>query len=137
MSPQNRKQHCVAWLAVLILALASAAGAGELAVGEGAFSLHLEETLAPVELGPEPATSEAAETGAVDSSPLATLHVAALAVEVGATVAIEAQEGQAAPQRKGFGRWLKKHWYVPVLIGAAIGVSVSDSGDDDRSGEDD
>lgn len=39
-------------------------------------------------------------------------------------------------EKKGFGRWLKKHWYVPVLAAVALGVAL-DGGDDDKSGEDD
>jgi hypothetical protein len=46
-------------------------------------------------------------------------------------------EAQAAPKKRGFGRWLKKHWYVPVLVAGAIGVAVDSGGDDDSTGEDD
>jgi hypothetical protein len=39
----------------------------------------------------------------------------------------------------GFGRWLKRHWWAPVLVGAAVVyVATDDSGDDDDAlGEDD
>ncbi len=37
---------------------------------------------------------------------------------------------RAAGGDGGFGRWIKKHWYVPVLAAVAIGVVVSDDGDD-------
>jgi hypothetical protein len=44
----------------------------------------------------------------------------------------------AAPADGGFGRWLKRHWWVPVLAAGAVAYAVSESGgDDDRLGEDD
>ena len=36
------------------------------------------------------------------------------------------------PQRSGFGSWLKKRWWVPVLVAVAVGLAVSD---DDDQGE--
>ena len=35
----------------------------------------------------------------------------------------------------GFGRWLKKRWYIPVLAAVVIGVTVAD--DDDAGEEED
>ena len=53
-------------------------------------------------------------------------------------MAAEAQAEQGAtPQRNGFGRWLKKHWWVPVLVAVAVGVAVSSDDDDGDSEEDD
>ena len=50
----------------------------------------------------------------------------------------QSSPSESAPARGGFGRWLKRHWWVPVLGAAAIGYAVSESGgDDDRFGEDD
>ena len=46
-------------------------------------------------------------------------------------------EASAPEKKKGFGRWLKKRWYVPLLAAAAIGVAVDSGGDNDASGEDD
>jgi hypothetical protein len=45
----------------------------------------------------------------------------------------------SSPGREGgFGRWLKRHWWVPVLVGGAAAWAISESGgDDDRLGEDD
>ena len=40
------------------------------------------------------------------------------------------------PDQRGFGRWLKKRWYVPVLAAVVLAVAL-DSGDDDASGEED
>ena len=52
-----------------------------------------------------------------------------------------AQETTAEPSPRregGFGRWLKRHWWVPVLVGGAAAYAISESGgDDDRLGEDD
>jgi hypothetical protein len=46
--------------------------------------------------------------------------------------------GEGTGRHGGFGRWLKRHWWAPVLVAAAAGVAIADSGgDDDRGGEDD
>ena len=37
----------------------------------------------------------------------------------------------------GFGRWLKKRWYIPVLAAVAIGVAVGDDGSDSPEDEED
>lgn len=46
---------------------------------------------------------------------------------------------QAAPATKDkkSGSWLKRHWWVPVLAAAAVGVAVAGGGDSDAGGEDD
>ena len=41
------------------------------------------------------------------------------------------------PNAGGFGRWVKKHWYVPVIAAVAIGFVVADSDDTDATGEED
>lgn len=38
---------------------------------------------------------------------------------------------QQAPKKGGTGRWLKKHWWVPVLVGVAVGVVLLEPFDDD------
>jgi hypothetical protein len=46
--------------------------------------------------------------------------------------------GESTSSHGGFGTWLKKHWWAPVLVAAAAGVAIADSGgDDDKGGEDD
>ena len=43
----------------------------------------------------------------------------------------------AQGQSGGFWRWIKKHWYVPLLAAAAVGYTVSDDGSDDPSDPED
>lgn len=43
----------------------------------------------------------------------------------------------AKPKKGRFGRWVKKHWYVPVLAAAVIGVAVTDDGADGPGDEED
>lgn len=38
----------------------------------------------------------------------------------------QAMQSQTAPKRKGFGRWLKRHWYVAVLAAGAVALALQD-----------
>lgn len=59
------------------------------------------------------------------------MHSRAVAQEAGRSwQQADAAQAQAAPKQGGVGRWLKKHWYVPVLVGAAIIVVTADDGSD-------
>ena len=51
-------------------------------------------------------------------------------------VAAEKHLGDQARDGSGFGRWLKKYWYIPVLAAAAI-IAVSDDGSDGPEDEED
>lgn len=45
------------------------------------------------------------------------------------------QQTQSTKSGGGFGRWLKKRWYIPVIAAVVIGVTIAD--DDDAGEEDD
>ncbi len=50
------------------------------------------------------------------------------------TVSVRAEESSSGGKSNqgGFGRWLKKRWYIPVLAAVALGVALDD---DDAAGE--
>ncbi len=51
-------------------------------------------------------------------------------------MAAEQHLADQAREGGGFGRWLKKYWYIPVLAAAAI-VVVADDGSDGPEDEED
>ncbi len=51
-------------------------------------------------------------------------------------VAAEKHLGDQARGNRGFGRWLKKYWYIPVLAAGAIVALSSDDSDDPNEEED-
>lgn len=129
---------------LLIGALAVPAAAGELgaldlttAPAPASFSLELEQALAE---GSYPAIEEGEEE---DATPAAELHPR-LDPRGSVLERVRKEENlyQATPdpelprKRGGFGRWLKKHWWVPVLVGVAAGVAISDSDDSNIDDED-
>lgn len=132
-------------LFVLLLLTPVSTVAGEAVAAEAAtaseasFDLGLADAFAELQLA-------AATTGPLASRPAAEASgpkpaTAPLTMKRDpATPPPEPQQSSAAPatrKKGGFGRWLKKHWYVPVLVGVAIGVVVADDNDDDSLGEDD
>ncbi len=44
------------------------------------------------------------------------------------------QQNQSSQGGGGFGRWMKKRWYIPVIAAVVIGVTIADDND---SGEED
>jgi hypothetical protein len=123
-------------LAVLAAPAAQAAQGFSLGLPEAADFVSFEGTTAPAPRIVKTSTGEvsATETGGLESS-IAALRARSLQEPSLQTT----QSGAAGTSEKGgFGRWLKKHWYVPVIVGVAIGVAVSSSGgDSDATGEDD
>ena len=83
---------------------------------------------AAVETGPE---ATGAETASREIA-LSEVRAEAWALDEGA----EDPAGKVKPETRSLGRWLKKHWYVPLLAAVALGVAL-DSDDNDASGEDD
>lgn len=141
--------------AVLAAILASApiaadtaemAGAGAAAMGErprsgaaGGFTLGLD----PSSLGVEPA-----RWAGLDSTParpgrwleqtasLSLADVRAIAVAMRQETP-QSAPAEPAPSDGSLGRWLKRHWWVPALVGAAVIVTAGESlydddGDDDE-----
>ena len=108
------------------------AAAGDEAVEES-FRLHLDEAIEVGVLTAEPLATGERNESALNLSDLSAIGSV---VEFGASAAsLEAQQDtQASSKKGGFGRWLKKHWYVPVLVGALVGATALD---DDNDGEED
>ena len=116
-------------LVAMLLAVTSPVGSQSIDHGEKVLGLDLSE--APkLELGAVGAPQSEAEPVQLvllaEPSPLELVEAFAASTEA---VEAAAQE-QATPKRSGFGRWLKKHWYVPVIVGVALGVALSSDDDD-------
>lgn len=125
----------------MLLVLAPVVPAGAEASGRG-FDLGLEQAL-----GSEMADFKAAVTpeepageelsAAQDVAPpirLASLQEAAW--QRSQQQQQQATQSSPQPKKRGFGRWLKRHWWVPVLVGVAVGVVLLDD-DSDGPNEDD
>ena len=122
-------------LSCAVLLATSPVAAGEIALTPRDFRLHLAEAY----LGQQTdSTSPASDSLQADTASTPSVSFALEPLTSQAYLAEAAAEAQAErgamPQRSGFGRWLKKHWWVPVLVAAAVGFAVSD---DDDQGEDD
>lgn len=90
--------------------------------GSRGFHIELDEVLAVEEISFD---TEGLPTGE-STAPirLASLNVA----EVSAN---QETSAPVASKTKRTGRWLKKHWWVPTLIGVAVGVALLEPFDDD------
>ncbi len=134
-------------LSLLLLLPVIPVGAGEAAVDQGGNELHLVKALAaqgaalPFELTEEVVRFEIelpdrlAETSPVlleRSKP-----VQWMASEETSRIAFETQVARQVNTHGGFGKWLKKYWYVPVIAGAVLGVAVSDDGSDSNDDDSD
>ena len=129
-SKRYRKLLAIPLAAILQLS-ALAATAGEVIVSEG-FSLKLEEAVVDAAL-----VIESDLPQALEFEPVPAVGLTELSLRVLPDAILMAQEGgDPAPtqEKKGVGRWLKKHWYVPVLAAIVLGVVLTD---DDDHGEDD
>ena len=121
-------------LSVLLLMQTLPALAQEAA--EGSFDLRLEEALALQ--GTNLFFDESFQLASVTShearpeTRFSRTSLASLSQDSERLEEINAQNNVASrTKEKGkFGRWVKKHWYVPVLAAAVIGVAVSDDGSD-------
>ena len=78
----------------------------------------------------EPPRSNANENLAASEISLSEIRSKAWAMQEGDDAAPAMKPDDKKKRRAG--RWLKKHWYVPVLAAVALGVAL-DSGDDDRN----
>lgn len=138
MTTPSPKQLFGLSLAVLLfLPTVPAIAAGT--AGDGGIDLRLEQALAlqgaTFELGEvagdnfdldPPVAGEAAATEpGVDEPDLTSLRDTSRMHEVAA----EKRLGDQARGNRGFGRWLKKYWYIPVLAAGAA-IALSDDGSD-------
>ncbi len=131
-SQKYRKLLAVPLVAMLQLSAITAV-AGEVTTGE-ALSLHLEDAVlveGPVYQTDFPEVVERQPAPAVGLTELRLL------VESDAyLMSQDASDPASTQEKKGVGRWLKKHWYVPVLAAIVLGVVLTDD-DDDKGEEDD
>lgn len=138
-------QRPFVWLTLtLLLGAAVPAGAQEgrslqSTYSAGEVRLNLAEALdfESAVYGHELRPNASSAIGVAQQARLSELDPAALREAWSALQQTEQAEAEAAPKKRGVGRWLKKHWYVPVLVAGAIGALASSGGDDDSSGEDD
>ena len=131
-SQKYRKLFAVPLVAILQLS-ALAAAAGEVSTGER-FSLHLEDAVlveGPVYQSDFPEVVELQPAPAVGITELRSM-VRSDAYRMSQ----EPSDQTSTEEKKGVGRWLKKHWYVPVLA-VVLGVVLLGDDDDDNDGEDD
>ena len=133
MTPRRNRTIGLA-LSFAVLLATSPVAAGEIAPTPGDLRLHLEEAY----LSQQPESTSAADSLEADTPSTPSVSFALEPLTRDAHLAEAAAEAQAErgamPQRSGFGRWLKKRWWVPVLVAVAVGLAVSD---DDDQGEDD
>ena len=138
----NKKLTTFSTLALLLTATAAPAVFAEQAAKPAAaqIRLDLEAALAAgrAGIGPQPVTvtvAPAEEAAAADAPPRFSELSRDTAREAMAAKQRTATLEREAMPKRGIGAWLKKHWYVPVLIGAGIAVVVAD--DDDGPDDDD
>ncbi len=137
MSIRGHKELCSLSLLVVLLWPAVPAGSQEVVLTERGYDLQLESALAGKEYSFQldgSAENDTAQAIRVSDLRLTTFrNVWELSEE-------EMQATPAAPaepkKKRKAGRWLKKHWYVPVLVGLLLGGVVLDDDDDDDDSED-
>ena len=145
-APEPRQLFSLSLTLLLFLPALPARAAG------GDFELHLEQALtlqgADLPFG-DRAADEGMElrTGEGVAAPDADLAAAGRATAgreslretSSARLLKEAAKTDLAQQanRGGTGRWLKKHWYVPVIVAVAAGLALADDGSDGPEDEED
>ena len=99
------------------------------------FSLHLEQILATEGLiGFEAAPEVEPSASKVVALPTLQLAVDPAAFNSSVEAAEAAAQESSTPQRKGIGRWMKKYWYIPVIV---AGVILAEPFDDDKNDDED
>jgi hypothetical protein len=122
----------------LLHATAPPQRADAFAAGAPAFTLGLDAALRPW-----PLRDGALEANGAETAPLRAGAVVGLG-DVRAVAAAMIQETPATPASEpaksdgSLGRWMKRHWWVPALIGAAVVATAGESlWDDDDEDDDD
>jgi len=128
-----RKLLAVPLVAILQLS-AIAAVAGEVSTAE-LLSLNLEEAV--IVEGPVYQT-DFPQVVELHPAPAVGLTELRLLVQSDAYVmSQDASDPASTQEKKGVGRWLKKHWWVPVLAAVVLGVVLLEPNDDDKGQDDD
>ena len=133
MKKRGNKGLCSLIVLAQLLCQVVPAGAEGIVLGEQEFRIEFDEVLAVDEL-----SFEMDGVAAVDATPTAPMRTAELATirvrDIRPDPQVSAQQGTdtASPGKiKRTGRWMKKHWWVPTLIGIAVAVWVLEPFDDD------
>ena len=136
MSMRGHKELCSLSLLLLLLWPAVPAGSQEVVVTERGYDLQLENTLAGKEYSFQ-------LDGSAESDTVQAIRVSDLRLTFRNVWELQEQEVQATPaaraepkKKRKAGRWLKKHWYVPVLVGLVLGGVLLDDDDGDDDSED-
>ncbi|MCP3963217.1 MAG: hypothetical protein GY719_35705 [bacterium] len=87
------------------------------------FELHLEEALAWQGAGLLDETMDAWTESAPEPN-LTEINLESLP-ETFTRMAEEAKEADMAEEAKPKGRWIKRHWYVPVLAVIVVGFAIA------------
>ncbi len=134
MNMDGYKRICGMLLAVLLVVSAVPAGAEDIWTTKNEFDLQLDgalngESFELFSNAPSPGSADTARQAESSGLNLAQRQSVS---EIGKQALMQSSGTQGAPKKKGTGRWLKKHWYVPVLAAVALGVGleVGDGKDD-------
>ena len=137
MSLRGHKELCSLSVLVLLLWPVAPAGSQEVVLTERGYDLQLENALAGKEYSYQldrSAENDTAQAIQVSYLRLTTIrNVWELSEEE--MQATPAERAEPKKKRKA-GRWLKKHWYVPVLVGLLLGGAVLEDDDNDDDSED-
>lgn len=116
----RRNDQVLSALMVLVFLAGTLAPA---AAQEPVFEIELDPWLASEEIDRELDQDQPVRIAAVRSPR-----------ELGLPAQVSADQATSAPSDskvRRTGRWLKKHWWVPTLIGVAVGVVLLEPFDDD------
>lgn len=128
------KRVCGTALAILLVVSAVPAGADTVWTTKNQFDLQLGKSLDDEAIRVESGAARiaSAEMAQQIASQRLNLVQRQTVSGIGQQLLMQSSGSQDTSKRNGTGRWLKKHWYVPVLVAVALGASleVGDSKDD-------
>jgi hypothetical protein len=140
MMPSLRKSPCLLALLTLLVAGAPLRAATDLGLESPGFDLGLDAegifdsaSSVAFPLDVAPATDRSMEAAAFLGAQAVDLRSAATSSP---EISAQGEMNQAPAKKGGAGHWLKKHWWVPVVVGVAVGVAVSGDSSDDGDVED-
>lgn len=128
------KRVCGTVFAILLVVSAVPAGADTAWTTKSRFDLQLGKSLDDEAIRVESGAARiaSAEMAQQIASQRLNLVQRQTVSGIGQQLLMQSSGSQDTSKRNGTGRWLKKHWYVPVLVAVALGASleVGDSKDD-------